>query len=65
MTEIITSTHVKRFRRTNAELAALDNQIVETLRECWPQSVRHIFYRMTDGVCLMAGSAITRAAAIT
>jgi len=38
----------KRLRRTNGELAALDNQIVEVLQECHPQSVRHVYYCMTD-----------------
>jgi hypothetical protein len=39
---------LKRGRRTNAQLAQLDNQIVEALRECNPQSVRHLFYLMTS-----------------
>jgi hypothetical protein len=38
----------RRLRRTNGELAALDNQIVEVLQECHPQSVRHVYYCMTD-----------------
>lgn len=39
---------VKRNRRTNAQIEQLDRQIVETLRHDNPQSVRHVFYRMTD-----------------
>lgn len=38
----------KRKRRTNAELAQLDDQIYDVLRHDHPQSVRHVFYRMTD-----------------
>ena len=38
----------KRIRRTNDELVALDNQIVKVLEKCHPQSVRHVFYLMTD-----------------
>lgn len=37
-----------RRRRTRAELETLDSQIVEVLRDDHPQSVRHVFYRMTD-----------------
>ena len=37
-----------RRRRTRAELDTLDSQIVEVLRGDHPQSVRHVFYRMTD-----------------
>lgn len=38
----------KRDRRTNAQIAKLDAQIIEVLLEDHPQSVRHVFYRMTD-----------------
>lgn len=38
---------IKR-RRTNAELATLDEQIVAVLSEDHLQSVRHVYYRMTD-----------------
>ena len=42
-------TRVKpRKRRTRAELAALDDQIVVVLAADHPQSVRHVFYRLTD-----------------
>lgn len=39
---------VKRDRRTNARIEQLDSQILAVLREDHPQSVRHVFYRMTD-----------------
>lgn len=39
---------LKRIRRTEAQLEQLDAQIIEVLREDHPQSVRHVFYRMTD-----------------
>jgi hypothetical protein len=48
--EILTSEVVKnrRSRRTNDQLAALDEQLIVVLKECQPQSVRHVYYRMTD-----------------
>ncbi|HVW66018.1 MAG TPA: hypothetical protein VHB01_13505 [Nitrosospira sp.] len=39
---------IKRVRRTAVQVEQLDKQILEALREDHPQSVRHIFYRMTD-----------------
>jgi hypothetical protein len=39
---------IKRDRRTNARIDQLDEQIFGVLREDHPQSVRHIFYRMTN-----------------
>jgi hypothetical protein len=39
---------LKRRRRTDDQLELLDAQIVTVLQEDHPQSVRHIFYRMTD-----------------
>ena len=39
---------IKRERRTNAQVEQLDNQILAVLAEDHPQSVRHVFYRMTD-----------------
>lgn len=39
---------IKRIRRTNAQLAQLDTQILAVLEEDHPQAVRHVFYRMTD-----------------
>ena len=37
-----------KVRATKAEIAMLDEQICEELAEDNPQSVRHVFYRMTD-----------------
>ena len=39
---------IKRSRRTKAEIEQLDAQILDVLRTDHPQSVRHVFYRMTD-----------------
>lgn len=39
---------IKRRRRTRAEVDQLDEQILAVLAEDQPQSVRHVFYRMTD-----------------
>lgn len=39
---------IKRERRTNARIEQLDRQILAVLKEDHPQSVRHVFYRMTD-----------------
>jgi hypothetical protein len=39
---------IKRRRRTKGEVEQLECQIFEVLREDHPQSVRHVFYRMTD-----------------
>ena len=39
---------IKRRRRTKAEIAQLDDQIVSVLRLDHPQSIRHVLYRMTD-----------------
>lgn len=39
---------IKRERRTYARLEMLDRQILDVLRSDHPQSVRHVFYRMTD-----------------
>lgn len=39
---------IKRFRRSKAEIEQLDEQIISVLAEDHPQSVRHVFYRMTD-----------------
>jgi hypothetical protein len=38
---------IKRDRRTNARVDQLDDQILAVLEEDHPQSVRHVFYRMT------------------
>jgi len=39
---------IKRKRRTKAEIEQLEQQIYAVLAEDHPQSVRHVFYRMTD-----------------
>ncbi|WP_363348839.1 hypothetical protein [Methylocystis echinoides] len=39
---------IKRRRRTKAQIELLNEQIVQVLRMDNPQSVRHVFYRMTD-----------------
>ncbi|SOD18543.1 hypothetical protein SAMN06297164_1724 [Nitrosomonas ureae] len=39
---------LKRTRRTDAQIDQLDQQIISVLEQDHPQSVRHIFYRMTD-----------------
>lgn len=45
----LTTTHHKpRDRRTTARIAQLDEQIRAVLADDHPQSVRHVFYRMTD-----------------
>jgi hypothetical protein len=37
-----------RIRRTKAQTAQLEAQIFDVLAQDHPQSVRHVFYRMTD-----------------
>lgn len=39
---------MSRLRRTKAQMGQLGRQIVRVLLEDRPQSVRHVFYRMTD-----------------
>lgn len=39
---------IKRVRRTKDQIEQLDRQILDVLRADHPQSVRHVFYRMTD-----------------
>ena len=39
---------IKRARRTKAQVEQLEEQIYDVLAEDHPQSVRHVFYRMTD-----------------
>ena len=39
---------LKRNRRTKSQIEQLDQQIIEVLQSDHPQSVRHIYYRMTD-----------------
>jgi hypothetical protein len=42
------STIKQRRRSTRAELEQFDQQIIDVLQDDHPQSVRHVFYRMTD-----------------
>lgn len=44
----LSTVHDKRTRRTRWQVGQLDQQIIEVLRADHPQSVRHVFYRMTD-----------------
>lgn len=46
--EIYRAGTIKRERRTRAAVDQLDLQILAVLSEDHPQSVRHVFYRMTD-----------------
>jgi hypothetical protein len=39
---------LKRIRRTDTQLEQLDQQIIDVLTDDHPQSVRHVFYRVTD-----------------
>jgi hypothetical protein len=39
---------IKRRRRTAEQIATLERQIIEVLQSDHPQSIRHVFYRMTD-----------------
>lgn len=39
---------IKRTRRTREEVGQLDRQIFEALKRDHPQSIRHVFYLMTD-----------------
>lgn len=48
VTKIYRAGTLKRNRRTDSQLEQLDKQIIDVLQEDHPQSVRHVFYRMTD-----------------
>ncbi len=48
MTAVYGARAIKRSRRTKAQVDQLDQQIADVLRFDNPQSVRHVFYRMTD-----------------
>ena len=48
MSDIYQASPIKRRRRTRGQVAQLDCQIIEILQEDRPQSIRHIFYRLTD-----------------
>jgi len=39
---------INRHRRTRLEIDQLDTQIIDVLKADHPQSVRHVFYRVTD-----------------
>lgn len=48
MTDSYHASQIKRRRRTKVQIETLDRQIVDVLRADYPQSIRHIFYRLTD-----------------
>lgn len=48
MNKIYRAGTLKRERRTAAAIDQLDQQIIDVLAEDHPQSVRHVFYRMTN-----------------
>lgn len=48
MSKIYCAGTIKRDRRTKGRMDTLDEQILAVLKEDHPQSVRHVFYRMTD-----------------
>lgn len=48
MSRVYDARTINRERRTRARLEQLDAQILDVLRADHPQSVRHVFYRMTD-----------------
>lgn len=48
MSEIKHAGTIKRDRRTKDRMTMLDAQIMGVLEQDHPQSVRHVFYRMTD-----------------
>ena len=48
MNQVYRAGTIKRKRRTRDQIEQLDRQILAVLEEDHPQSVRHVFYRMTD-----------------
>lgn len=46
--QIYEAGQIKRRRRTRTQVEQLDEQIIDILRQDHPQSIRHIFYRLTD-----------------
>jgi hypothetical protein len=44
----LSTAHDKRRRRTRSECQLLRDQIASVLQDDHPQSVRHVFHRMTD-----------------
>jgi hypothetical protein len=41
---------IKRRRRTKGEVEQLERQILDVLEEDHPESIRHVFYRMTNPI---------------
>ena len=39
---------IRRTRRTKGEVAQIERQILDVLEEDYPQSIRHVFYRLTN-----------------
>jgi len=48
VTNIYRASTIKRDRRTKGQIEQLDSQIIEALEADHPQSVRHVFYLMTN-----------------
>lgn len=48
MSAVYRASTLKRERRSKERLDQLDAQIIAVLKADHPQSVRHVFYRMTD-----------------
>jgi len=48
MSASLSTTADKRDRRTKAQIHQLDEQILAVLRDDHPQSIRHVYYRMTN-----------------
>lgn len=46
--QVYRTSTIKRERRTGERIEQLDAQIIDVLNADHPQSVRHVFYRMTD-----------------
>jgi hypothetical protein len=48
MSSVLSGPPDKRRRRTRGEVEQLERQIVDVLDQDHPQSIRHVFYRLTD-----------------
>ena len=48
MSAVYGASLIKRQRRTRDEVEQLERQILDILEQDHPQSVRHVFYRLTD-----------------
>jgi hypothetical protein len=48
VTAVYGASPVKRKRRTNAELASLDELIIEVVEQDWPVSLRGVYYRVVS-----------------